>query len=206
MSILISYYVTITMPSDSSEQYFEMIEKMREIRQNERVQLDAIKDRTCIYFQPVQNNYEIIKADSDSETSQDIDGIYYAEFVKNMCIPELKNANDIVIEMDYADVSFELFCFDMKPTFRIYTDNEGTGFKRNELLMKLFKIYHMMYFMHKNYDMETGSINATITNVRWENRCFKPLIGDYDYEANGIHCLEFNKQTKIWKLHPLECH
>lgn len=201
------------MKPNVSEQYIEFIEKLRDIRRNDRAQLDAIEDGTCIYFEPIQRNYEIVKIvetelDSfdDSETSQDIDGIYYAEFVKNMCIPELKNANDIVIEMGYADISFESFYFDMRPIFRIHANDEETGFKRGELLTKLFKIYHMMYFMYKNYNMETGSINATITNVHWENRCFKPLIGDCDYEANGIHYLEFNKQTKIWKLHPIEYH
>lgn len=176
----------------------------------DKEQFENINDNTSIYFEPFQSNYKSIKFHIDEsdngEESQDIDGIYYDEFAKNMRIPELKNSNEVVIQMSYADISFEEICVDMMPIFRIHADNESFGFTRAELLTKLFEIYHMLYFIYKNYNMQNGLISANMNNVKWKNRCFRPLIGDYDYESNGIYSLEFNKQRGIWIVQFLHYH
>lgn len=165
-----------------------------------------------IYFNPKTSKFvwlikvpQIDHIDYSSDDDFDYEGIYYEDFVaNNMQVQEIEGGNDIVIEANYIHIFFDTPCFSDQPTFTITTDNETIGFTRKELILKVMQLFHMLYYLYKNYDMENGTI--TTNDISYDKKCFRPLLADYDYNDNGVVGLKYDKLYNRWNVLMINYH
>lgn len=172
----------------SEDIFNEITDHIDQVFHNNKEELSKLCNNYIIYFN--QSNAPL----DETNDSEICDGIEYSSFVNTMELPSIIGGDDIVIKMSYINIYFDFPCVKDQPTFKITADNDELGFTRKELALKILQLFHMLYFLHKNYDMEKGIISDDITN-----KCFQPLIAEYDYESNSIYGIEHNGDN-IWKV------
>ena len=167
------------------------------IHEHDNIELEQLQNNHIIYFNPVISNY-VTNSNYSDDSDDENEGIDYKDFVdNNMQLPAIKGKDEIVINMSYANIWFGFPCYGDSPVFKIKANNEKIGFTREELALKIFRRFHMLYFLYKNYDMEKGVISTEITESK---QCFQPLCGEYDYCDNGIYGVEYNKTLDRWEV------
>ncbi len=183
----------------------QISDRIKKVDKRNNKAFEQLQDTYTIYFNPVVSNFINISIKVDGveninsdDSDEENEGIKYNDFLNNnMQIPEIKDKDEIVINMSYANIWFGFPCYCDSPTFKIKATDELKGFTREELALKIFRRFHMLYFLHKNYDMVKGVIDTEIIESK---RCFQPLCGEYDYSDNGVYGIEYDKKNNRWEV------
>ena len=126
--------------------------------------------------------------------------VEYKTFIdNNMQINGLNQEDDIVLQSSYCNILYSYPAFQHHAVFTVHANDKITGFTKKELALKAMRLYHMLYYLSENYDIQKGHIVSTDT--KREEVIFRPVCSDErEYTDNGLRCLQYNKDSDQWEF------
>jgi len=165
----------------------EFVYEQAYVRYRDQQTLDELEDGDVIHFTNLGN------------ANKKYTGITYQSYTDRSF--DLYDPHNVVLRASHIDVLFSYPCWKDHVTFRINADDKIKGFTRYELMKKVMQRYHLLLYLHMNYDAELGKVDSEHSSG-W----FSPLLWLDDYTDNGLDCLEYHKNERVWEFVCIDYH
>lgn len=186
--------------------YKKILEKMSRVHRKDKAFLTSLIHSQEIRFYLKVNDTEetlAIKRKEKPDAYIKVNGVNYINEVnypdyffqlRDGTTPRLFRQGEIAFPTSNLNILFNYPIIN-DVTFKIYADNDEIGFTWEEVLNKIVKLYHMLRFIDRSYDFDTGAVGPNEGS-----KLFNFVGVPEDTCAIGIIGLKYHRTPDAWEV------